>query len=80
MPSTNMERVLRMSPLSLEWTGFIILAVAILAWATYSAKVRQSLHPWPPSPRGEPIIGHVRYVPFDRPELTFQRWSKELSE
>ena len=33
----------------------------------------------PPGPRANPIIGHVRFVPASRPEITYMKWGKQYS-
>jgi hypothetical protein len=33
----------------------------------------------PPGPPADPIIGHVRLIPANRPELTYATWGKEYS-
>lgn len=35
--------------------------------------------PLPPGPAGEPILGHLRIVPTDKPEVAYAKWSKEYS-
>ncbi len=44
-------------------------------------KIRKSTrYPLPPSPPMEPIIGHLRIVPSQNPEIYYQRLSKKYGE
>lgn len=38
------------------------------------------LPPLPPSPPADPIIGHLRYIPTENPELKFTEWSKTYGD
>ncbi|KAK5627390.1 hypothetical protein RRF57_003105 [Xylaria bambusicola] len=35
--------------------------------------------PLPPGPPGEPLVGHLRVIPFEHPEFQYSRWAKEYN-
>ncbi|TGO84600.1 hypothetical protein BPOR_0486g00010 [Botrytis porri] len=41
--------------------------------------LKKSRYPFPPSPPGEPILGHIRLVPTDDPHLYYQKLSQEYN-
>ncbi|KAF1348093.1 cytochrome P450 [Delphinella strobiligena] len=53
--------------------GFVLCA------AVAYLRPKTSLLPLPPGPPGEPILGNLRIVPTDNPELTYAKWSKEYN-
>ncbi len=56
-----------------------VLALAVFAGNRWlAAKKRQGGFPLPPSPPGEPILGHLRVIPTDNPEYAYAQWAKEL--
>lgn len=59
--------------------GLSSLVVALLFAASRLIR-KKTPYPLPPSPQGEPILGHLRIVPTDRPELYYERLSKEYSK
>lgn len=50
---------------------------AFITWRLFFKKVR---YPFPPSPPGEPILGHIRLVPTDDPHLYYQKLAEEHSK
>ncbi|KII95683.1 hypothetical protein PLICRDRAFT_48632 [Plicaturopsis crispa FD-325 SS-3] len=57
---------------------FSALALALFgSWVAYSRLLARNNPALPPGPPGEPIIGHLRVVPTDNPEIAYAKWSKE---
>jgi hypothetical protein len=59
----------------------ILLTLAILVLATIllsSIPRRAQKLPLPPSPKSDPIIGHLRYLPTSEQDNVYTRWSQEL--
>lgn len=54
----------------------LIACVTFVIWQVFS---KSSRHPYPPSPPGEPILGHIRLVPTDDPHLYYQKLSQEYN-
>ncbi|CAG8981523.1 hypothetical protein HYALB_00003096 [Hymenoscyphus albidus] len=50
----------------------------ILAWRYYSNR-KKSPYPLPPGPPADPIIGSMRYMPTERPELAYIEWGKKYN-
>ncbi len=63
-------------PLALLGVVLILLAARL----GFYSKGLKSRYPLPPGPKGSPIIGNLRQVPTERPDVQFARWSKEYSE
>lgn len=60
----------------------IAVLTAIILWkipSSYLSK-KKNPYPLPPGPAGEPILGHLRVVPTDKPEIAYAQWSKEYSK
>jgi len=38
---------------------------------------RRPSHPYPPGPKGKPLVGNIADMPKEYPWLTFFRWGKE---
>ncbi|KUJ15017.1 cytochrome P450 [Mollisia scopiformis] len=64
-----------MLPLLPVLLGFLFFG--FLWWAFSPRGNKKNREPLPPSPPADPIIGHVRVVPAERPELTYVKWGKE---
>lgn len=45
----------------------------------YLKACQQGPYPLPPSPPGEPILGHLRVIPAVGPEHRYIEWSREYS-
>ena len=58
--------------------GFVSLVAVLFAASRLIRKT--SPYPLPPGPPGEPILGHLRTVPVERPELYYEQLAKEYSE
>lgn len=56
-----------------------LLSLVALLFAASRLIRKKSPYPLPPSPPGEPILGHFRIVPTDRPELYYEKLAKEYS-
>jgi hypothetical protein len=63
-------------------SGVIIGIISLAALLFTAARLiqKKSPYPLPPGPRGEPILGHIRTVPVERPELYYEQLAKEYSE
>ncbi|TGO18245.1 hypothetical protein BTUL_0011g00510 [Botrytis tulipae] len=60
-------------------TLFVIVACitsSTIFWRIFFKKPR---YPFPPSPPGEPILGHIRLVPTDDPHLYYQKLSQQYN-
>ena len=58
--------------------GLLILIMLVVISARHSR--RSTPYPLPPGPPGEPILGHLRLIPADNPELYYQKTAKEYSK
>lgn len=60
---------------------FILPLIAFgLLWLRFRPQVnKKGKGLTPPGPPADPIIGHVRFVPASRPELTYTKWGKQYS-
>jgi hypothetical protein len=58
--------------------GLLCIVTVILTTSRLFRK--KSPYPLPPGPPGEPILGHLRVVPTERPELYYEQLAKEYSE
>ncbi|TQS31570.1 hypothetical protein Golomagni_08144, partial [Golovinomyces magnicellulatus] len=54
-----------------------VIIVVIIKFILVDRK--RNVLPLPPGPPGEPILGHLRIIPWDKPEYTYMRWSKEYN-
>ncbi|CCO36612.1 O-methylsterigmatocystin oxidoreductase Short=OMST oxidoreductase [Rhizoctonia solani AG-1 IB] len=54
-----------------------VIICAVLTFAYKWHNKRQHL-PLPPSPKGDPIIGHLRYMPTEYEELAYKTWGDQL--
>ncbi|KXN82394.1 O-methylsterigmatocystin oxidoreductase [Leucoagaricus sp. SymC.cos] len=58
-----------------------ILSVTVLTVLGVWLKTRRKVKlPLPPSPPGDPILRHLRYIPAEGPEDQFAEWSKEYGD
>lgn len=53
------------------------LGVALFVFALWLKSKRKHRLPLPPGPPGDPIIGHLRYIPENSPADKFAEWSKK---
>jgi len=60
----------------------VAVLLAIILWKIPSSILftKKTPYPLPPGPKGEPVLGHLRVVPSDKPENAYAKWSKEYSE
>jgi hypothetical protein len=56
----------------------VLLVLGAVAWKITTSRRTVAPAPLPPGPPADPIIGHVRVVPTDRPEVCYQKWGKEF--
>jgi hypothetical protein len=71
-----------LSPTSGSLTTFAVGIAAVVAAAfVVSRRVwgRKSHLPLPPGPPGEPLLGHLRIIPAERPEFQYAKWAKEYN-
>jgi hypothetical protein len=59
-------------------TAAIALAVVIVAWFGYIKPNHQDKKPLPPSPRSDPIIGHLRILPEQNEHVLYREWGRQL--
>ena len=57
-----------------------LLSLVALLFAASRLIRKTAPYPLPPGPPGEPILGHLRIVPTERPELYYEKLSKEYSK
>lgn len=60
----------------------VAVLLAVVLWKIPSSFLfpKKTPYPLPPGPKGEPILGHLRVVPSDKPENAYAKWSKEYSK
>ncbi|KAF9443660.1 cytochrome P450 [Macrolepiota fuliginosa MF-IS2] len=58
----------------------IAVLLISLAWALAVRRRRALKVPLPPSPPSDPIIGHLRYIPSENPELQYTKWAKTYGD
>jgi hypothetical protein len=56
----------------------VLLVLGAVAWKITTSRRTVASAPLPPGPPADPIIGHIRVVPTDRPEVCYQKWGKEF--
>jgi hypothetical protein len=56
--------------------AWIVLAVTVLAVEQWRKRSKRSL-PFPPGPRGLPVIGNVLDLPQEKPTETYEAWYSE---
>ncbi|CAE6495896.1 unnamed protein product [Rhizoctonia solani] len=56
-------------------TSVIVCTVSVLAYKWQYGKQNP---PLPPSPQGDPIIGHIRHMPTEYEEVAYKAWGDEL--
>jgi hypothetical protein len=74
----DIQENMALSPLE----TLVAVLCAIILWKLPSTILfrKSSPYPLPPGPAGEPVIGHLRIVPSDKPEIAYAKWSKEYSQ
>ncbi|CAE6455094.1 unnamed protein product [Rhizoctonia solani] len=61
------------TPVVIASATLCILSTLVYRWWQRKPKL-----PLPPSPRGDPIIAHLRYMPTEYEEVIYKAWSDEL--
>ena len=56
--------------------GVVIPFILLVAFALYTRRRRPS-HPYPPGPKGKPLVGNVSDMPKQHPWLAFFKFGKE---
>ncbi len=56
--------------------GFL-LAVGLASFLALKAKKKPL---YPPGPPSDPLVGHLRILPFENREVLFHAWAKEYGE
>ncbi|CEL57258.1 O-methylsterigmatocystin oxidoreductase OS=Aspergillus flavus (strain ATCC 200026 / FGSC A1120 / NRRL 3357 / JCM 12722 / SRRC 167) GN=ordA PE=2 SV=1 [Rhizoctonia solani AG-1 IB] len=54
----------------------LVSSLAFLLW--YILKQKKSALPLPPSPKSDPFIGHLRFLPSVEEHIVYKRWGDEL--
>lgn len=55
----------------------VVILLAVRAFYLSGSKTKL---PFPPGPKGAPVIGNLRQVPAARSDIQFAKWAKEFSE
>jgi hypothetical protein len=58
---------------------FIAAAAAASLFFLYRSKAHRSAN-LPPGPPADPILGHLRYIPFEYTWFTFAKWAKKYGD
>jgi hypothetical protein len=62
-------------------SGIAIAVTSLITILFFSRYLRKSSpYPLPPGPPGEPILGHLRIVPAEYPQLYYQKLAKEYGD
>jgi hypothetical protein len=63
---------------TLDYVAYAVVAVVL---SLLLRKKRSSPKlPYPPGPKGLPLIGNILDIPSTRPWLTYAKWAQQLSE
>ncbi|KAF8672028.1 cytochrome P450 family [Rhizoctonia solani] len=68
LPFTNSQDLCR-------FVGLISLLIFLLYWGSKREQTSLSL---PPSPKADPFIGHIRFLPSGKEHITYKQWGDEL--
>ncbi|KAJ7493305.1 cytochrome P450 [Mycena galericulata] len=60
-----------------EKTIILALGAAALIVTLYYVRPKKNVPPFPPGPKGVPVLGNVVDLPQSQPWVTFSRWAKE---
>ncbi|ELU35909.1 cytochrome P450 domain-containing protein [Rhizoctonia solani AG-1 IA] len=55
----------------------LVIVCTVLA-LTYKWQYRKQNPPLPPSPQGNPIIGHIQHMPTEYKEVAYKAWGDKL--
>lgn len=55
----------------------VALAVGIASFFVVKGKQKPN---YPPGPPADPLVGHLRVIPFENQDATFHAWAKEYGE
>ncbi|KAF9440474.1 cytochrome P450 [Macrolepiota fuliginosa MF-IS2] len=61
-------------------TFTVILLLIVLALTIALQRRKNFKVPLPPSPPSDPILGHLRYIPSENPELQYTKWAKTYGD
>ncbi|KAF9446191.1 cytochrome P450 [Macrolepiota fuliginosa MF-IS2] len=61
-------------------TFIVTLLFVVLVWIIVLRRRRALKVPLPPSPPADPILGHLRYIPLENPELQYTKWAKTYGD
>jgi len=62
---------------ALETVVYLLLAVVLWKIPSFFLFRKTTPYPLPPGPPGEPLLGHLRVVPSNKPEIAYAKWSKD---
>ena len=65
-----------LSPLSVA--SLSVLGLSIVFYLL--KKLTKNSIPYPPGPPGEPLVGHLRVIPFEAPYQSYLEWGKQYSK
>lgn len=54
-----------------------LVGIILIVWAARRMYLSYTSLPLPPGPKGEPILGHLRIIPAQNPEFSYQKWAEE---
>lgn len=63
-------------PFTLDYVAYAVVAIVV---SFLLGKRRNSKVPYPPGPKGLPVIGNLLDIPATRQWLTYAKWSREYS-
>ncbi|ELU38077.1 cytochrome P450 domain-containing protein [Rhizoctonia solani AG-1 IA] len=69
LPFTNSQDLCR-------FVGLISLLIFLLYWGSKREQTSLSL---PPSPKADPFIGHIRFLPSGKEHITYKQWGDIIS-
>ncbi|KAA1476010.1 cytochrome P450 [Dentipellis sp. KUC8613] len=66
-------------PLDINYSSVSTLLLAFTLGSIILVANRRRSHalPWPPGPRGIPLIGSWFYMPSQKPQITYAKWSRD---
>ena len=65
---------------SLDRLDIAVCAVVVVAIVVIYLNQRRNRYPYPPGPKGLPILGNVLDIPEQRQWLAYARWGRESGE
>jgi hypothetical protein len=57
-----------------------LFTVSLLSFAIYVLLRRKQRHPFPPGPKGLPLIGNLCDIPLEYHWFTYEKWGREIGK